>query len=111
MDYAPLPEAVTKDIGASLKASSVFATENLPEKHHAVMSIPQIPAMRSFPKTVVPAGQYFVMGDNRDNSKDSRFFGCADRDQIIGRAQGVIVSFNKLDTYQPRWSRFFSSLQ
>jgi signal peptidase I len=34
--------------------------------------------------TVVPAGPYFVMGDNRDNSVDSREFGSIDQRHIIG---------------------------
>jgi signal peptidase I len=34
----------------------------------------------------VPAGEYFVMGDNRPQSQDSRFFGPIERDSIIGRA-------------------------
>ena len=34
----------------------------------------------------VPVGQYFVMGDNRPDSQDSRFFGPIERDSIVGRA-------------------------
>ena len=61
------------------------------------------------PIVVAPDG-YFVMGDSRDNSEDSRYFGFAERDQIIGKATNVIVSFNILDKYQPRLGRFFTKL-
>ena len=50
------------------------------------------------------------MGDNRDISKDSRFFGFAERRLIIAEATNVIASFNKLDKYQPRFGRFFTAL-
>ena len=40
----------------------------------------------AYPETVIPPGQVFVMGDNRNNSGDSRLFGPIDVDTIIGKA-------------------------
>ena len=64
---------------------------------------------------VVPADQYFVMGDNRSNSLDSRFWGFVPRDLIIGRAMFVYWSYredapstgNPLTNFikNTRWSR------
>ncbi len=42
----------------------------------------------------VPEGQYFAMGDNRDNSQDSRYWGFVPRDHIIGKALVIYWSFD-----------------
>jgi signal peptidase I len=95
----------------NLRKNSVMAMENLDGHIHAVMGLPALNAMRSFPPEKVPEDCYFVMGDNRDNSKDSRFFKFVDRKSIVGQAKGIIVSFDITDKYQPRIGRFFGSLQ
>ena len=58
----------------------------------------------------VPPGKYFMMGDNRDNSYDSRWFGFVDREAIVGRATAVALSVDLKHHWIPRWKRFFSKL-
>ncbi len=62
--------------------------------------------MRSFGPVVVPAGSYFFLGDNRDNSADSRYIGVVPRQRLIGRARAVLVSADIVDSWAPRFERF-----
>jgi len=77
---------------------------------HEIMILPGRPAHRSLDAVTVPDGMYFMMGDNRDNSADSRYFGFVPRRDIIGRATRVIVSLNPDRHYAPRSGRFLVPL-
>ncbi len=121
--YEALPASApgVNDLPAAERAAAVFAEEKLARsvpavsassiRAHAVMALPTVSALRDFGPVKVPAGSYFMMGDNRDNSRDSRYFGFVPRAEIVGEAKGVFVSADPARWLRPRFARWCTRLE
>jgi signal peptidase I len=99
-----------RDLEPNERATARFAREDLGARPHAMMVLPDRPALRDFGPVRVPADCYLMLGDNRDNSRDSRFFGFMPRAEIIGEAKAVVVSADLNRWLRPRFDRCFTAL-
>ena len=68
------------------------------------------PTRANFREITIPAGFYLMMGDNRDNSADSRSIGLVPREEIIGRSSKVAFSLNYDKYLMPRSERFLKAI-
>ncbi len=105
-----------KNVAAVLNAedqeSFLVVEEQLKGRPHSIMvSRHYRSSVSNYAKNVIPVGKYLVLGDNRDNSKDSRFIGFIDRERIRGKATKVIISLNSDDYWLPREGRYLKKLQ
>jgi signal peptidase I len=111
IEYAPAEIAVDPDLPQTTRAQNhEYYAEKLSDAAHSIMVLPARPAARSFGPVTVPQDQYLVLGDSRDNSKDSRYIGFVPRSSIVGRAFGVAFSLDAERWYRPRLDRLFKAL-
>ncbi len=107
--YQELPAETGDALLSTVRAlQPIYLREELPGVSHATMRLPQVQARRNFAEIKIPEGRYLVMGDNRDNSQDSRYFGLVRRDAIFGKATRVVLSLDPEHYCLPRSGRWFS---
>jgi signal peptidase I len=89
----------------------VRVTERVEGNERSVQFLADVPAKRSFGPFIVPSDSYFFLGDNRDNSADSRYIGAVSRRLLIGRAHHILVSANIKGDWWPRLERVGARIQ
>jgi signal peptidase I len=91
-----------------IRVRALRLNERAGSRDHTVqwLSRPHGSAADSFGPIVLPAGHYLMLGDNRDDSADSRYFGLVPRELLIGRAVRVLVSADIKGDWALRLERF-----
>lgn len=97
-----LMNTIERDNGGALISVKEYM-EELPGQKHLIYKDPN-KANYDFKDIVVPKGYYFMMGDNRDNSADSRFWGFVPEKNLIGKAFLVWFSW---DSFAEQWKDKF----
>lgn len=107
LDYPSADAAALRGLVGAEAAGWDFRIEALPGHPH-VVALAGGGRRADLREFRVPEGQYFLLGDNRDQSADSRWFGFVSRGAIAGRVVGLAGSLDTQRHFRPRWSRFFS---
>jgi signal peptidase I len=97
--------------GIEHEADAIFAIETYAGRSHRIeLVLTGGSGASTFGPVRVPKDHYLVLGDNRDNSADSRFYGFIPREEIVGRTKTVVLSLDYDHYYLPRLDRFFHGI-
>lgn len=109
-EYAPLTSEQFEAVNPEDRAGHALYAEKLGDTQHELMWTFGGQRSPDFGPTTVPAEHFFLMGDCRDESRDSRVFGSVHRRQIVGRTGRVILSVDPDRGWLPRFNRFWHPL-
>jgi len=99
----------TEDLGKGERLSALRVKEELGNRPYEVQWLAVAGSVSDFGPIAIPSDQYLMLGDNRDNSADSRYIGLVPRDRLIGRAERILVSAAITTDWMPRFERFGKS--
>lgn len=93
-----------------IRNKQLYRNNEAVHEEYAIHSDPYMMARRDNMKPItVPPGKVFVMGDNRDYSRDSRMWGFVDKDTIYGRA--LVIYWSSTDFVNVQWDRIGTMLR